>query len=80
MDPLKGAFGVSSENILEFTIHKKEIDLKLAKAKAIQAMEPPITCKQLKSFMVKVSYVLRLALAELLELFHKLLEKNASFQ
>lgn len=43
-------------------------------------MELPKTCKQLKSFMGRVSYVHRFipAVAKLLELFQKLLKKNVS--
>lgn len=45
-------------------------------------MKPLTTCKQLKSFMRRVFYVRRFmqALIELLELFDKLLNKNAQFQ
>lgn len=45
-------------------------------------MEPTTTCKQLKSFKGRVSYVPRFiwALAELLDPFHKLLKKNVPFK
>lgn len=71
-------FGVSSEKFLGFIVHKKWIDLAPAKAKDIQDMEPPTTCKQLKSFMGRVCYVCRFIsnLIELFDPFHKLPEKN----
>lgn len=59
--------------ILGFNVHRKGVfDFDLAKDKFIHAMEPPVTCNKLKSFIP--------AFAELLESFHKLLKKNASFE
>lgn len=75
MNNLK-CFGVSSEKCLGFTIHRKWVNLDTVIAKAVQAMKPLTTYKQLKSFMERVSYVqifIR-ALTELLEQFHKLLK------
>lgn len=43
-------FGISFRKFLRFTVYKKGIDLDQAKSKAIEAMEPPKTFKQLKSF------------------------------
>lgn len=68
--------------ILGVTVHRKAIDLDLAKTKAIQGIGPPTTCKQLKTFMGRVSYVryrLIPALVELLKPFKQILKKNASF-
>lgn len=44
-EPLECAFGVFSGKILCFTIYRKGVDLDPAKAKAIQDMEHPMTCK-----------------------------------
>lgn len=52
-------FSVYSEKFLGFAVHRKGTNLNLAKAKAIQNMGSPTTCKQLTSFMGKVSYVCR---------------------
>lgn len=64
-----------------FRIHysHKRIVLDPAKAKRIEGMKPPTTCKKLKSFMGRLSYVRGFipALVELLNPFHKLLKKNA---
>lgn len=62
-------------------VHKKGVDLNMAKAKAIQAEEPPTMCKQLESFMGRISNIWRFipTLDELLELLHKL-QKNVPFQ
>lgn len=43
MNNLKDAFGVSSRNVLGFTMPRKVIDLSLAKAKPVQDMEPLLT-------------------------------------
>lgn len=51
MTPLKCAFGIYSRKLLGFIIYRKGIDLDLTKAMPIQAIEPPMTCKQL--FMVE---------------------------
>lgn len=74
-------FGVSSINF-RIIVHKKGIYLGRAKVKAIQFMEPPTTCKLLKSFMDRVPYVHRFipALGELLKPFHNLLKKNVPFR
>lgn len=45
MNPLKCAFGVSSEKFLRFVVHHKGIDIDPTKAKAIQDMNPPKTVK-----------------------------------
>lgn len=60
----------------------KRNDLDLAKTKAIRNIESPKTCKQLKSFMGRVSYVQRFipVLAKILELFHKLPKRNIQFK
>lgn len=77
MNSSKCAFRGSSRKFLGFTIYKKNIDLDVAKAKAIMDMEPPKTTKQLTSFLGRVSYIRRFipALGELLEQFQKLLKK-----
>lgn len=55
MNPLKCSFGVFFGKLLGFTVHGKGIDLDVDKANAIEYMEPPMMCKQLKSFMGRVS-------------------------
>lgn len=68
--------------VLGFTVHTKGVDFgpPKAKAKAIQAIEAPKPCKQLKLFE-KLSYVCRFipVLKELLDPFQKLLMKNELF-
>ena len=44
---------------LEFLFHHKGIDLDPTKAKAIAALTPPTTSKELRSFVGKVSYLRR---------------------
>lgn len=82
MNPLKCSFGVSLGNFLGFSVHRKGIDLDLAKAKAIEDMEPPKLMKQLRSFLGRVFYIKRFnpALAELLEPFQRLLKKDVTFE
>ena len=82
MNPLKCAFGVSSGKFLGFLVHSKGIDVNPAKAMAIATMRPPITVKELKSFLGKVSYIRRFIprLASITSTFTKLLEKEQSFE
>ena len=82
MNPLKCAFGVSSGKFLGFMVHRKGIDVDPAKTMAIATMRPPITVKELKSFLGKVLYIRRFIprLASITSAFTKLLEKEQSFE
>nr|XP_023921939.1 uncharacterized protein LOC112033404 [Quercus suber] len=79
MNPLKCAFGVSSE---KFLVHSRGIDKDPTKATAIVTMKPPATVKELKSFLAKVSYIWRFipGLASLTLAFARLLKKGQSFE
>lgn len=79
MFPLKCAFGVFLEG---FTVHGKAIELDPSNTKAIQAIEPPAICIQLKSLICNMFYVSRFipAVTKLLEPFHKLVKKNFPLQ
>ena len=57
MNPLKCAFGVSSGKFLGFLVHSRGIDVDPAKATTIATIRPPVTVKELKSFLGKVSYI-----------------------
>ena len=57
MNPLKCAFGVSSRKFLGFLVHSRRIDVDPAKPMTIATMRPPITVKELKNFLGKVSYI-----------------------
>ena len=57
MNPLKCAFGVSTGKFLGFLVHNRGIDVDPAKATVIATMRPPVTVKELKSFLGKVSYI-----------------------
>lgn len=48
MNPLKYDFDISSKKFVGFVVHRKRIDLDLAKAKVIQDVEHPKTVKELK--------------------------------
>ena len=82
MNPLKCAFGVSSGKFLGFLVHSRGIDVDLAKATTIATMRPPVTVKELKSFLGKVSYIWRFipGLASITSGFTKLLKKGQSFE
>ena len=82
MNPLKCAFGVSSGKFLGFLVHSRGIDVDPAKATTIATMRPPVTVKELKSFLGKVSYIWRLipGLASITSAFTKLLKKGQSFE
>lgn len=57
MNPLKCAFGLSAGTFLGFVFHRNGIEVDPSKIKAILEMPPPITLKQLKSLMGKISYI-----------------------
>ena len=82
MNPLKCAFGVSSRKFLGFLGHSRGINVDSAKATAIATMRPPITVKELKSFLGKVSYIRRFIpeLASITSAFTKLLKKGQNFE
>ena len=82
MNPLKCAFGVSSEKFLNFLVHSRGIDVDPAKATTITTIRPPVTVKELKSFLGKVSYIQRFIprLASITSAFTKLLKKGQSFE
>ena len=77
MNLLKCAFGVSSRKFLGFLVHSRGIVIDPAKATAIATMRPPVTIKELKSFLGKVSYIKRFipGLASITSAFTKLLKK-----
>ena len=82
MNPLKCAFGVSSGKFLGFLVHNKGIDVDPTKAMAIETMRPPVTVKERKSFLGKVSYIRRFipGLASITSAFTKLLRKGQNFE
>ena len=82
MNPLKCAFGVSSGKFLSFLVHNRGIDADLAKATVLVTMKPPITVKELKSFLIKVSYIRRfiLELVSITSAFAIPLKKGQSFE
>jgi hypothetical protein len=57
MNPLKCAFGLSAGTFWGFVFHRNGIEVDPSKIKAILEMPPPITLKQLKSLMGKISYI-----------------------
>lgn len=75
MNPLKCAFGFSSWKLLGFLFHHKGIDLDSTEAKAIVALTPPITSKELRSFVGKVSY-LRRFIPSLVEILKPLVKQT----
>ena len=80
-NPLKCAFGVSVGKFLGFLVHSRGIDVDLTKVVAIVTIKPPITTKELKSFLGKVSYIIRFipGLALITSSFIKFLNKGHSF-
>ena len=75
MNPSKCAFGVSSRKFLGFLVHHKGIDFDPTKAKAIVALSPPKTLKELRSFVGKVCYLRRFILG-LVEILKPLVEQT----
>lgn len=60
MSPLKCAVGVFPHKLLRFTVHRKEVDLNPSKGKDVQDIELPKMCKQMKSFIGRVSMIVDL--------------------
>ena len=81
MNPSKCAFGVSLRKFWSFLIHHRGIDLDPTKAKAIAALSPFMTLKELRSFKGKVSYLRRFipGLAEILKPFVEHTKKGVAF-
>ena len=69
MNPSKCAFGVSLGKFFRFLVRQRGIDLDPTKVEAITTLSPPITLKELRNFVGKVSYLKRFipGLAEILK-------------
>ena len=81
MNPIKCAFGVSTENFLGFLVHHRGVNIDLAKVIAIATMRKPTTVRELKSFLGRVSYIRRFVprLASVTSSLSKLLKKGVEF-
>ena len=62
MNRTKCAFRVSAGKFLGFLVHHRGISVDPEKAIAIATMKRPITIRELKSFLRKVSYIRRFVL------------------
>ena len=62
MNRTKCAFRVSAGKFLGFLVHHRGISVDPAKAIAIATMKRPITIRELKSFLRRVSYIRRFVL------------------
>ena len=78
---MKCAFGVSVGKFLRFLVHHKGISVDPAKATAIATMKRPTTVRELKSFLVRVSYIRRFVprLASVTIGLSQLLKKGTEF-
>ncbi|GMP57318.1 hypothetical protein CsSME_00054668 [Camellia sinensis var. sinensis] len=72
---------VSSGKSLGFVVHRRGIEIDPSKIRAIQEMPRPVTVKQFKSFLGKVSYIRRFIpyLSEKVRPLMYLLKKDAKF-
>lgn len=68
--------GVKASNFLEFLVHKKGIEMKLNKAKAVLEASPPQNKKDLQRFLGQINYVQRFItyLARKMKIFSPLLK------
>ena len=73
INSFKCAFRVFSGKFLGFLVRHRGIDLDPTKAKAITALNPPMTLKELRSFMRKVPYLRRFIMG-LVEILKPLVE------
>ena len=62
MNRMKCAFRVSAGKFLGFLVHHRGISVDPTKAIAIATMKRPITIRELKSFLRRVSYIRRFVL------------------
>ena len=81
MNLMKCAFGVSVGKFLGFLAHHRGISVDPTKVTAIATMKRPITVRELKSFLGRVSYIRRfmLGLSSVTSGLSKLLKKGAEF-
>ncbi|KAA0067385.1 uncharacterized protein E6C27_scaffold40G00310 [Cucumis melo var. makuwa] len=61
MNPLKCAFGVTSEKFLSFIVRHREIEIDQSKIDAIQKMPRPKSLHDLRSFEGRLAYIRRLS-------------------
>ena len=81
INPMKCAFGVFAGKFLGFRVHHKGINVDLVKATTIATMKRPMTAKEHKSFLERVSYIRRFVpgLASVTSELSKLLKTRAEF-
>ena len=75
MNPLKCSFKVSLGKFLGFLVYQRGIDLYPTKAMAIATLTLPMTLKELRSFVGKVSY-LRKFIPRLAKILKPLVEQT----
>ena len=81
MNPMKCAFGVSSEKFLGFIVKYQGLEIDPAKIKAILRMPVPKTLRQLRSFLGQLAYI-RWSIVNLSgksKPFSKLVKKGAPY-
>jgi len=78
---LKCIFRVFTRKFMGFLVHHRGISIDPAKATAIATIKRPITIRELKSFLRRVSYIRRFVpgLASVTSELSKLLKKGAEF-
>ncbi|XP_059311511.1 uncharacterized mitochondrial protein AtMg00860-like [Lycium ferocissimum] len=82
MNPLKCAFGVTSEKFLGFIVRHRGIEIDQAKVDAILKMPEPQNIHELKSLKGKLAYIRRFIsnLAGRCQPFIRLMNKGAHFK
>ena len=82
MNPLKCAYGFSTDKFLGFLVHQRGMDVNPTRASTIATMKPPTTHKELKSFLGKLSYIRRFipSLTAITSTFAPLLKKGVPFR
>uniref|UniRef100_A0A2N9GT53 Reverse transcriptase domain-containing protein n=1 Tax=Fagus sylvatica TaxID=28930 RepID=A0A2N9GT53_FAGSY len=82
MNPLKCAYGFSTNKFLGFLVHQRGMDVDPMRASTIATMKPPTTHKELKSFLGKLSYIRRFipSLTAITSTFAPLLKKGVPFR
>jgi len=81
MNPLKCAFGVTSDKFLGFIVRHRGIEIGQAKVKAIQDMPEPKNLKELRGLKGFLAYIRRFIsnLADRCHPFSHLMKKRGTF-
>lgn len=82
MNPLKCAFGVTSDKFLGLVVRHRGIEVDLAKMKAIIELHPSTNIRELRGLQGRIAYIRRFIsnISRRCEPFSKLMKKDIQFE